>query len=283
MNKKSIILFSIVLLVLSTGCNLMTGKSVLEFSQIENVFIAMEDSFNERDFKTFSSLFNDKDYAFILRDLFFRQEDNVTLYYGFPDDEYLKKPLITTKDLDYTIPGRIKYVDENTALTAIKVKTERLNLFTGVVLQKFDNKWKITRLYDFVVFEDKMMEVGNFYLDFFKSQFNISLVLSENIRNQGLQTTFLYNTYLLIDKIDIDYHNQTLCSFSKEDITMKVRSQIISPDPDNLYMVDEFNIDGKCSYGIVSPNLEQKYLLDIVFYLKNGIIMHGYYYGDLRL
>lgn len=281
--KPKILLLSI-LLVFMFGCNRITGEAALDYSSPENLLLALEDALIERDFQALMNIFNDEDYAFVLRDLFFDMEDNATLHYGFPADEELRKPIITTNDIEMSIPNRIKYFSDDGALTAIYIDTERTKLFTGIVLQRYGDAWKITRMYDFFVFDNPMIDVKTFYLDFFKKLFNVTVMLSDNIRQKGYQTTFLYNTYLLLTRIDVNFHDKTLCSFGKEDVTIFIRNKQIAPEPDNLFMVDELIIVGECDYSsIVSPDLEEKYLLEIIFYLNNGLTIKGYYYGDLRL
>ncbi|MFP4111608.1 MAG: hypothetical protein ACLFPQ_00325 [Candidatus Woesearchaeota archaeon] len=283
---KTIFLFLVLIssFVFISGCSYPTGNSTLGFKDPENLMMFLENSMNKKDFQDLASVFSDNDYAFVLKELYFAMDENITLIYGFPSDEDLKKPIVTTKDIEITIPGKIKYIDEYNALSAIYLDSTRTKLFAGIVLQKIDGYWKITRMYDFMVFNSTMVDIKNFNLDFFTKRFSMTVMLSDNIRKKGLQTTYLYNTYLILDKIEVNYHNMNLCNFDKKNIVIKVRDRIVTPDPGDLIIVDEMLIEGECDYSaIVSPDLEQKYLLEILLHLDTGEVVKAYYYGDLRL
>lgn len=285
--KMLLILILISIISLSASCS-MTGNSTRSFDTPENTLKELRRSINNQNVGGLTKIFIDDDYAFVLRDMFFpltnNSKENVSLEFGFPQDDDLKKKLVTTNDLKDLIPGRMKMLDDKTAITAVRLKTERIKPFTGVVMQKIDDEWKISRLYDFMVIDSPMIEIDNFDLDFFRKSFNLTLKLDESITKKGYQTTYFFNTYLMLKKIDVVYHGQKLCSLDKEDVKLMSMGQYIKPIEDDLYMIDNLIIDGRCDYSsIVDPSLEQKYLLEIIFWLENNMFIKAYYYGDLRL
>jgi hypothetical protein len=313
--KKRLLLISSIIIIFSIIFSLMIYNQ-FELSTPNKTIKILEKSLYNENKNSLNSVFLDDSYSSILEHLFFKNHNtfnysnnleinnlsktNFDFQYGFPENNELSKPIITTYDIKEITKNKIKYFSDNGAITIISLEKNNRRLYTGIVLEKFENKWFITRMYDFVIIDSDFFEIKDFSIDFFKKEFMISLDYNKENLEKNIATSALFNLYLDIENVTIEFINENsynnilttqqnniICSYSKENINLYNSNNIIPKDQiftNNLFSVDNLIIKGTCDYSkFMSNNLEDKYLLKINFLNKNNSLITIFYYGDLRL
>ncbi len=286
--------FCIILLIFS----IVNIFSNLEFSSKNLIYETptelldnIEQSLLVDDYSMFKTSFYNEAHAKLFNVFLFGINEKVDFLYGNSDSNP-QNIIKTHHDLvkNGVNINEINCLDDNTCLAHLFFNTERIKINFIALIQNTNDGWKITRLYDFLFVDNAMLSVTDFNIDFMTSKLNFDLGLSEQISEMG-ETTLLYNTYLMIETVNVDLVSENdlsviknICYLLEPNFEMYDNGSLFVYDENSLKSIDTLRHVGSCNFAdVASTNPYDKYLIRIKIKLSDGNTIKLYYYGDLRL
>ncbi len=297
--KKKVIHLTIILIIFAFGLtaylvisdiSARESTKKVDLSTPENTLHSLEDALFKNSYVMLDKIFYEDRYTSIFGELFFNKI--IAVRYGYSNESELnQKRIITSLDFPKITQGKLKYLTNDVAIAILMIDeivepnditapTKNL-LNVAFLIQKFDNEWKITKLYDFMTIDSNFLEIKDFNLHYLNNNFFVELdkiPLQEN----G-ESTLLYNFALDIQNISVVYEDKTLCTLGIENVHVYSGTHEFELIPEHLHNPDRLTISGTCDYSsIITDNPEDKYLLYIIISTKKQEYVIRYY-GDLLL
>lgn len=298
--SKRIILASVFLVILGLFFSVYivlndiasSKADTVDLSSPEHTLLSLQKAIDEESYVMLDQIFEETHYTPVFGELFFGK--NVQVSYGFSDDpEISRKRVISDRDFKKIEKGSLKMLTENAGLGLLLIN--KMNpypqedepeviknlLNVAFLIQKKEDQWKLTKLYDFMYLDSDFLEVKDFKLHYIDNSFFLELTHKDFEGN--IQSTLLYNFALSIKEIHIKSHTETLCTLNRSNIHAFGQGIEFTLKDDSLHNLDFLDVQGTCAFDkIVTQNPEEKYQLYINIDTGEKVIPLMYY-GDLRV